>query len=409
MLSLSLGWFIFSHQLLIDVLLATLLISSNYFLWKFIHKPQSGLYFWGFYGSVALCFFSKGLLGVILVFCGYCALVIIHRKNQILQRTKLLLGITLILALVLPWAIAIEKQNPGFWRYFMVNEHINRIFDRRFPANYEVSKISALGFLGITAVWCLPWSLFLPSTLKFAWQQWQKGTNYQEIIPERINADAVLLLAIAFFLPIVTFLPFSSRLLYCSIPAIPPYVILCAGFYSQYLTNKNRKFPQRYLSGITRKLYNLKYPPSRAHFIYGSVLIFIGISGSLAIILFGDLNKNLLGLEANSPLIGLIIAIAITLSLGILISGIEMCRQNYRLSLSTLAISFLITYLAITISLGFYQYFRSSKTLVQIAENHLRIDTLWIFEGSREIGAAAGISYYLNQTNGYTKEQIFCR
>ena len=49
MLSVSLGWFIFTHQILIDVLLATLLISSNYFLWKLINKPQSWLYFLCFY------------------------------------------------------------------------------------------------------------------------------------------------------------------------------------------------------------------------------------------------------------------------------------------------------------------------------------------------------------------------
>ena len=408
MLSVSLGWFIFTHQLLIDVLLATLLIASNYFLWKLINKPQSWIYFLGFYGSVALAFLAKGLLGVVFIGCGYFGLAIIRRQSQILQRTKFLYGILFILVLVLPWAIAIEKNNPGFWHYFMVNEHLNRIFDRRFPPDYEVSKISALGYLGITAVWCLPWSLFLPSTLKFTWQQWKKTTNSQTIIINNSNkANAIFLLAIAFLLPLVIFLPLASRLVYYSIPAIPPYVILCAGFYSQYLLSENRQDYGKKSSGITRKLHNLKYRQSKHHFIYGAIFIVIGLIFSVIIIAIADLNKILSSQDYGASVISLTVTVAISLSLGYLISGIELLQKNYRLSLYSLAISFIITYLAITIALGFNQYIRSSKSLVQIAENHLRIDTLWVFEGSREIGAAAGISYYLNQARDYPKNKIF--
>ncbi len=407
MLSVSLGWLLFSHQVLIEILLATLLIASNYFLWKLINKPQSWVYFFLFYGSVALCFLAKELIGVTFIFCGYFGLAIIYRKNQILKKTKLLFGILFILAVVLPWAIAIEKNNPGFWHYFIVNQHLNHIIDHRLPADYEGSNISALGYLGITSVWCLPWSLFLPSTIRFTWQQWQQRTSYHCLITDQSNADAIFLLVIAFLLPIVTFLPFPSRLIYYSIPAIPPYVILCAGFYSQYLIPEKRQYTWKYLSRIIKKFPILKYFHNKTNLLYGSVFIFIGLFFSVIIIFLADLNKNLLGLDSDSSLISLMMASAIILSLGWLISGFEMLQKNYRLSLNTLVISFIITYLALTIGFEFYQYIRSSKTLVQVAENHLRIDTLWVFEGSREIGAAAGISYYLNQGQDYTKNQIF--
>ena len=416
MLSVSLGWFIFSHQLLIDVLLGTLLIASNYFLWKLLQQPKSWIYFFCFYILVTLTFFAKGLIGIVFVSCGYFALVIRHRQSNLVKQTKLLLGVIFILVLILPWAIAIEKNNPGFWHYFIVNEHLNRIFDLRFPADYEVSKINALGYLGITAVWCLPWSFFFPPTLKFAWQQWQRKTNVQtrffsvssqEIQTKQSDGDAILLLAIAFLLPIVIFLPISSRLIYYSIPAIPPYVILCAGFYSQYLTAKNYQEPKDNLSGITKKIYDLKYRTSKNHLIYGSIFIFIGIICSLLVISISDLNKILLNLDSRASLISLTVAVAITLALGYLISGIEIWNKNYQLSLYSLVISFIITYLAITMGLGVHQYIRSSKNLVKIAENHLRIDTLWIFEGSREIGAAAGISYYLNEGKTHLKNEIF--
>ena len=49
MLSVTLGWFIFTHQILIDVLLATLLLSSNFFLWRLLKQPKSDVNWWSAY------------------------------------------------------------------------------------------------------------------------------------------------------------------------------------------------------------------------------------------------------------------------------------------------------------------------------------------------------------------------
>jgi hypothetical protein len=56
-----------------------------------------------------------------------------------------------------------------------------------------------------------------------------------------------------------------------------------------------------------------------------------------------------------------------------------------------------ITYLASIRGFVIYQDIRSSKNLVNQADACLGVDTLWIYEGSREIGAAGAIGYYLNQ------------
>ena len=57
-----------------------------------------------------------------------------------------------------------------------------------------------------------------------------------------------------------------------------------------------------------------------------------------------------------------------------------------------------------TITLGFniYQYARSSKMMVKTIDSCLGVDALWVFEGSREIGAAGAMSYYLNQGKQYS-------
>ena len=152
MLSVSLGWFIFTHQLLIDILLSTLILASSYFFWKLRWKPKSWLYFYALYISLGLCILAKGFIGFILPLLNCLVLSIIKQDEKIWRQIKLSQGIIVVLAIVIPWFIAVDIQNPGFFDYFIVNEHIKRFFDFRFPPDYEVSKISALGFVIMTLV-----------------------------------------------------------------------------------------------------------------------------------------------------------------------------------------------------------------------------------------------------------------
>ena len=237
MLSVTLGWFIFTHQILIDVLLGTLLISSNYFMWRSLYQSQSRWYWWATYICLSLCVLTKGLIGIVFPLAGCFALAVVRQDKKIITRLRLAQGLLLMLALILPWFIAVEQANPGFWHYFLVNEHLDRLLDRRFPPDYEVSKVSAAGYLAITACWSYPWILFLPSVIKSTWQEWHHGLSAQASLTKRKNSDAVFLLAIGAILPVAAFLPLSSRLIYYSVPAIPPYVILCAGWWHKLFQN----------------------------------------------------------------------------------------------------------------------------------------------------------------------------
>jgi len=65
MLSVTIGWFIFTHQLLIDSLLASLLLAMLYCLWRFSWEPQSLRYCLALYGLLGLCLLAKGPLALI--------------------------------------------------------------------------------------------------------------------------------------------------------------------------------------------------------------------------------------------------------------------------------------------------------------------------------------------------------
>ncbi len=375
MLSVTLGWFIFTHQILIDVLLGTLLLSSNYFLWRSLYQPHSRLNWWGAYLSLALCVLTKGLIGLVFPLFGCLALIIIRQDWKIIERIKLPSGLLLILSIVLPWFIAVEQANPGFWHYFMVNEHFDRLLDRRFPPDYEVSKISVRGYLAITACWCFPWILFLPSVVKSTWKEWRRGLLSKASWLECQNSDGVFLLSAAAILPVILFLPLSSRLIYYSIPAVPPYVILCAGWWKKYYHSS---------------------PRIRTSNLYGVVALILGVS-FYSVITFTFLIVSWLPVVLQTPEITkLIMIVAIALGTGWIASGIAMLRRSSLFWLPLLIV-LTITYFASIQGFFLYENIRSSKNIVQQANSCLNLDTLWTFEGSREIGAAGAIAYYLNQ------------
>ena len=92
----------------------------------------------------------------------------------------------------------------------------------------------------------------------------------------------------------------------------------------------------------------------------------------------------------------LIVIIAIILGTGWIASGFAILKRS-SLAWLPLVIVFTVTYLATIRGFVLYQNIRSSKSIVQQANSCLNTDTLWTYEGSREIGAAGAIGYYLNQ------------
>ena len=387
MLSVSLGWFIFTHQLLTDVLLATLILASSYWFWRLLWKPNSYGNFYGLYFSLSLCILTKGFIGLVLPLLNCLGLLIVQQDEKIWRRIKPGRGMLVIVAIISPWFLAVNNANPGFISYFIVNEHIKRFFDLRFPPDYEVSKISALGFLVITLIWCLPWSLFLPQVIEFLWRDWQQ-------IKSRRRRDGILILVISSLTPILFFLPLSSRLIYYSIPAIPPYIILCAGWYSR----AHRRLDRKSLS------------------ILGSIFIVIGLHLLSMMIFLPDLVNSFTEIDSDIDISQPIIIVALSLGVGFLCAGIAIGRarqatnrRSYHLKLSLIALwlSFAITCSTITLGFHIYQYIRSSRITIQTVDNCLDVDTLWVFEGSREIGAAGGMSYYLNQGKSYSRSTVF--
>ena len=82
---------------------------------------------WLFFTGLAIGLLAKGPVAVVLTLLPIGAWALLTgRIKQSWQRLPWLGGCLLVAALVLPWYLAMEVRSPGFLRYFIIGEHLQR-------------------------------------------------------------------------------------------------------------------------------------------------------------------------------------------------------------------------------------------------------------------------------------------
>jgi hypothetical protein len=370
MLTACLGWYVFSHQLISDLLLSVLHLLAAYLAWNAIQKPDSLIRWSAFYVSVGLGVLSKGpisLVFAVLLMLGY---VTYRREWKLVRKCRPIIGTLIVGAIVAPWLIQMELRNPGYLHYAIVNENLKRAIDTRWPPDYDAVKVSVPMFLLISAIWMAPWSLLIPQVASFAYNNLRLPARQES---SRAIGDGILLLSIAALIPVVFFLMIPSRLIYYSLPAVPTFCILTAGWWSAASDD-------RYASGRRSA---------------ATSLALLGAAVFSATLWMPPLLQNIPDLAPVPEIIRHARKIALIIGLGLLTGGILLGLRHSAWSI--LAMS-LILLTACGLNLRGFSAFdavRSSKRMVKELEKKAGIDCVWISECSNEIGASAGIAWYL--------------
>lgn len=200
----SVGTFLFTLEVMHDILLVGFVTLTMYFLLRALEHPG----FWpvlGFFAASGGAFLAKGLVGIAFPFGIVLVYSVITRDMPRVRRAWLAAGAALFCALVLPWHIAMEVANPGFLRIHFLEEQVLRFFSRREPIDYD--SVPLLLFWVLVPVWFFPWSAFLPAAV-------------------RRERDRVTVLAAVWFGLILVFFSVSSRLEHYAFPLLPPLAIL---------------------------------------------------------------------------------------------------------------------------------------------------------------------------------------
>ena len=111
--------------------------------------------------SLALAVLSKGIVTLVLAGATLIVYVAITRQISLFKRLHIAVGLPTFLAIVLPWFLLVQRQNPEFLQFFFVREHFERfltvVHNRAEPFWYFL-PILLVALLPVIANW-RHWSL----------------------------------------------------------------------------------------------------------------------------------------------------------------------------------------------------------------------------------------------------------
>ncbi|MBI4984511.1 MAG: phospholipid carrier-dependent glycosyltransferase [Rhodocyclales bacterium] len=115
---------------------------------------------WALLGGAVL---SKGLIGLVLPGATLVAYTLWQRDFALWKKLHLLSGLAILLALTVPWFVAVSLANPEFARFFFIHEHFERFLTKA-HGRYQPMWY----FIPILAVGILPWLVSLLAALRRA-------------------------------------------------------------------------------------------------------------------------------------------------------------------------------------------------------------------------------------------------
>ena len=372
MLTVSAGWFLFTHQAMIEILLATLTLWSLYALWKALQEPARRGHWLGFYLLLALALLAKGPVAVLfplLCLLGYLAL---RKRWSVLAQAGLWWGVPLMLLPAAAWALLVERECPGFIWHAVWNEMYMRIFNKRDPPDYTVSQIGPLGYLGVTAAWCTPWTLLAGQAFSFAWKTAFTNSTVKEPAAQA-RRDAVLLWLLGALVPVLIFLPMPSRLIYYSIPASAPFALLVSGWWTQVE----------------------KGAPARTYATAAILLLLAGAGVFSAGFWIVEVVRRIPDLAAAPETLELMPRMTWIFGAGLLTGGLFFLCERPRAGLAWICLFCSAAWLGSGAGFRSFEDVRSSKRLVAELDSRIGPDAVWVAEGSYELGASAAIGFYL--------------
>ena len=162
------------------------------------------------WAALALALLSKGLIGLVLPAAALVLYILIERDWRLAGRLRLFAGVALLLALTLPWFVAVSRANPEFVHFFFIHEQFERFLTKvhgRYQPPYYFIPVLLMGML--------PWTVTLIDALARAWKR-EPETIFQ------VRRFLFLWAAVVF----VFFSASSSKLLPYILPMFPALALL---------------------------------------------------------------------------------------------------------------------------------------------------------------------------------------
>ena len=227
----SLLMFALSGTALLDVTLTAFVSLCVITAFLFLNGYGT-LYLYSFWCSLALGVLVKGPAAIVFSGLPILSYFIFKKEFKSIFRLISLPGIIMFLAITAPWFYFSEKANPGFLKYFFLNENILRYVTKDYGDMYGQGHVEPYG----TALWMFALGIFPWTSLLIGYLI----KDEDKIGFTRLTFSPLGTLAFFWMIVPLSFLVFIRQLHFGYIvPALPGAALWLSEMYSY--TKKNEK------------------------------------------------------------------------------------------------------------------------------------------------------------------------
>ncbi|MGO9403661.1 MAG: ArnT family glycosyltransferase [Terriglobales bacterium] len=203
---------IFAHAAATDMPLASC-FAIALLAWYGWYESERHSYLAVFYFFLALGTLAKGPVAPALAAVIIVLFVAVKRDWRVILRTLWIPGIVLYLAVMLPWYIAVQVRNPGFFRFFILEHNLAR-FSQDVYHHHQPFWFYLPVFLLAMMPWTLVLILAVAERARLIWSEGKEAFSSPE-------DSWPLFLLIWLLVPIVVFSASQSKLPGYILPAVP--------------------------------------------------------------------------------------------------------------------------------------------------------------------------------------------
>jgi 4-amino-4-deoxy-L-arabinose transferase-like glycosyltransferase len=198
--------------------------------WYAWYETGSKFWLYDIYFFTGLATLAKGPVAPFLALTIIAAFAFLRREWGILYRSLWWPGIALYFAMVLPWFVAVQHQNPTFFHEFFVNQNLQRYGTNR----YEHAQ-PFWYYIVVVLLALMPWTVIamraLVDGILTSVAEWRlRHSKEGKPLPNRPGDAFPEFLVLWALIPIVFFSFSQSKLPGYILPAIPPLAILTGDY-----------------------------------------------------------------------------------------------------------------------------------------------------------------------------------
>jgi len=198
--------------------------------WYAWYETDSKFWLYDIYFFTGLATLAKGPVAPLLAALIIVAFAFLRREWNILLRTLWWPGVVLYFAMVLPWFLAVQHQNPTFFREFFLEHNLERFATDRYQHSQPFWYYLAVMLLAL-----MPWTVIalraLIDGILTSVAEWKlRHSRTGKPLPTRSGDAFPEFLVLWALIPVVFFSFSQSKLPGYILPSIPPITILTGDY-----------------------------------------------------------------------------------------------------------------------------------------------------------------------------------